>query len=198
MKGKSQIAKELFFGLILLLIFSESNAQVQDNIVSTYNNETEITGKASITLKDGFYIPAGKTVWIHTSGVSFKNCVPFTGTPSSNQNYISTKVFKVSGVLTDTDVNAGGRSVCDVNQTVQYFDGLGRPLQTVTTQGSPTYKDLVQPVAYDAFGREATKYLPYTSSGAMGSYRSDALNGATGYVTSAQKTFYNQTRFSTT
>lgn len=193
MKGKSQIAKELFFGLILLLIFSESNAQVQDNIVSTYNNETEITGKASITLKDGFYIPAGKTVWIHTSGVSFKNCVPFTGTPSSNQNYISTKVFKVSGVLTDTDVNAGGRSVCDVNQTVQYFDGLGRPLQTVTTQGSPTYKDLVQPVAYDAFGREATKYLPYTSSGAMGSYRSDALNGATGYVTSAQKTFYNQT-----
>ncbi len=55
----------------------------------------------------------------------------------------------------------------DVQQTTQYFDGLGRPLQTVVKQGSmstgqsPT--DLVSPLEYDALGREAVKYLPYAA-----------------------------------
>ena len=75
---------------------------------------------------------------------------------------------------------------CDVMQTIQYFDGLGRPLQTVQVKGNPNgLKDVIQPVAYDAYGREATKYLPYTTaSGNAGSYRADALAGA-------QQAFYN-------
>src|SRR5438552_1414782 len=39
----------------------------------------------------------------------------------------------------------------------QYFDGLGRPLQTVVKQSSlvtgSTANDLVSPAVYDAFGR---------------------------------------------
>ncbi|WP_222614510.1 DUF6443 domain-containing protein, partial [Chitinophaga cymbidii] len=49
----------------------------------------------------------------------------------------------------------------DVRQTTQYFDGLGRPLQTVSKGISPAGRDLVAPVIYDAFGREQFKYLPY-------------------------------------
>jgi RHS repeat-associated protein len=51
-----------------------------------------------------------------------------------------------------------------VNQTTQYFDGLGRPLQTVVKQMSPSGKDMVSPVVYDAFGREQLKYLPFVAN----------------------------------
>ncbi|WP_254505465.1 hypothetical protein, partial [Salmonella enterica] len=88
----------------------------------------------SVTLKDGFYIPAGKTVRIYVGGISFKNCIPvFAGIPSVNQNYISIKTFKTPNVFTEADANATF-SVCDVNQNIQYFDGLGRLLQIVSTQ----------------------------------------------------------------
>ncbi|HTF19514.1 MAG TPA: DUF6443 domain-containing protein [Chryseolinea sp.] len=50
----------------------------------------------------------------------------------------------------------------DVNRTIQYFDGLGRPLQSIAIQGSPTKKDIVTPIVYDEFGRETRKYLPFT------------------------------------
>src|SRR5882757_58834 len=44
------------------------------------------------------------------------------------------------------------RPLADVKQTTRYFDGLGRPLQTVVKQISPSGKDMVTPVVYDAFG----------------------------------------------
>ncbi|WP_317617686.1 DUF6443 domain-containing protein [Pedobacter cryoconitis] len=66
---------------------------------------------------------------------------------------------------------------------MQYFDGLGRPVQTVIVQRSPGFADVVQPVVYDAFGREATKYLPYATASTGGTYRTDAV--------SKQGTFYN-------
>lgn len=57
------------------------------------------------------------------------------------------------------------RNLRDVQQTTQYFDGLGRPLQTVVRKGSfPTGDtagvDLVSMSVYDSFGRESFKYLP--------------------------------------
>ena len=61
------------------------------------------------------------------------------------------------------------RSVRDVKQTTQYFDGLGRPLQKVVKQGAletgNAAVDLVSPIIYDAFGREQYKYLPFAANG---------------------------------
>lgn len=166
--------------ICLVSVFGKANAQQPNITLSTYSNQTEIKATSSVTLLDGFHIPAGKTVRIFT-GASFKECVPFVSTPSANQNYVSTKVFKIPGIQTDADVNQTGRSTCEVNQTVQYFDGLGRPLQTVTVQGSPTFKDVVQPVAYDAFGREQFKYLPYVDPGTgNGTYKANALSSGQG------------------
>jgi len=54
--------------------------------------------------------------------------------------------------------------IVGVNQTTQYFDGLGRPMQTVTKQVSPSGNDMVAPVVYDAFGREQYKYLPFVAN----------------------------------
>jgi len=55
----------------------------------------------------------------------------------------------------------------DFQLKTQYVDGLGRPLQVVSKQGSyPTgqsMKDLVSAFTYDDFGREIYKFLPAPS-----------------------------------
>ncbi|WP_245705376.1 DUF6443 domain-containing protein [Chitinophaga filiformis] len=88
--------------------------------------------------------------------------------------------------LTDTAaVISTARKVREVKQTTQYFDGLGRPIQTVSKGTSGSGKDLVAPVVYDAFGREQYKYLPYVQqSGNLsdGKFKTDPFN--------AQKAFY--------
>jgi hypothetical protein len=61
------------------------------------------------------------------------------------------------------------------SQTIQYVDGLGRPIQSVTTQGSPTKQDVIQPVVYDDFGREVRKYLPVTT-GSDGVFKSNLFD----------------------
>ncbi|MBT2623633.1 DUF6443 domain-containing protein [Chryseobacterium sp. ISL-6] len=48
----------------------------------------------------------------------------------------------------------------DIQETVQYFDGLGRPKQVVNIKASPTGKDVVTPIEYDGFGRQVKDYLP--------------------------------------
>ena len=66
------------------------------------------------------------------------------------------------GRITDT-VQFAAAAYMDVRETSHYFDGLGRPLQTVQRQLTPgsSPADMVAPVVYDAFGRETYKYLPY-------------------------------------
>ncbi|TKC05249.1 DUF6443 domain-containing protein [Pedobacter frigoris] len=175
---KKQFNKALRRGVYmtaaLLAVFGMGRVSAQHITLNTYSGQTEIKASGSVTLADGFYIPAGNTVRIFTGG-SFQDCTPLAWTPSMNQNYIRSRVFKVAGVNSTNIDNV--RSVCEVNQTVQYLDGLGRPLQTVTVQGSPTFRDVVQPVEYDAFGREVKKHLPYTAAlgSSNGSYKSTAL-----------------------
>jgi RHS repeat-associated protein len=186
-KMKNTLKTTLYhiFSILVLLTLNciQANAQQeQDREVSVYNNDTEITARGSVTLKPGFYIPSGKTVRIYTTGLSFEKCVAAINTlntVSANQNYILTKTFKKKGILTDGDTRQD-LSTCDVNQTVQYIDGLGRLLQTVTVQGSPGFRDMVTPIAYDAFGREAVKYEPYAAVSNGGAYRTDALTTGAG------------------
>ncbi|MBY0349079.1 MAG: hypothetical protein K2W79_12540 [Hydrotalea flava] len=67
------------------------------------------------------------------------------------------------------------KPLADVKQSTQYFDGLGRPLQTVVKQGSlqtgqsPT--DMVSPVHYDEFGREQYQFLSFSSSENTGNFK---------------------------
>lgn len=69
------------------------------------------------------------------------------------------------------------RPLGDVKQGTQFFDGLGRPIQTVVKQGALTTggiaTDLVMPVTYDAYGRETYQYLPFAANNTGGN---SALN----------------------
>jgi RHS repeat-associated protein len=86
---------------------------------------------------------------------------------SVNQNYIFTNEPQIP----DTNVSTLGSLTESQNfQTIQYFDGLGRIIQTVKKQFSPLGNDFIQPVEYDIYGREPLDYLPYKSSNTNGSY----------------------------
>jgi len=110
-------------------------------------------------------------------------------------NYIRTIDVKAEGRTSLTQVEDAGED--DATTSFQFFDGLGRPVQSVIVKGSVSKQDVVQPIAYDAFGREAIKYLPYTDSSSPGWYKEDALKDpeATGtpaekYITGKQYGFY--------
>jgi RHS repeat-associated protein len=99
-------------------------------------------------------------------------------------NYIRTAVFLKDGITSAQQTYLLGADEQAV--TYEFFDGLGRPSQIDSRQASPTSKDIIQTIEYDAYGREETKYLPYTNE--AGYYRSNAV--------SELATFYsNQTDF---
>lgn len=58
--------------------------------------------------------------------------------------------------------------------SVTYYDGLGRPKQTVAVGVTPSGKDLVSHIGYDEFGRQDKDWLPVPASGSKGSFRDDA------------------------
>ncbi|MCV9387439.1 RHS repeat-associated core domain-containing protein [Reichenbachiella ulvae] len=75
---------------------------------------------------------------------------------AQDENYVRSTQYRAT--------NAGSAVV-----TEQYFDGLGRPTQTVAKSQSPTNKDIVSVVTYDDYGRQEKTYLPYTRTSAVGS-----------------------------
>ncbi|HMM05027.1 DUF6443 domain-containing protein, partial [Dysgonomonas sp.] len=69
-----------------------------------------------------------------------------TYSQSADQNYVRTRTY----------TNETGTAYLD---QIQYFDGLGRPMQTVQRGITPDGKDLVSIQEYDAFGRESNTWL---------------------------------------
>jgi len=102
-------------------------------------------------------------------------------------NYV--RIWEPALPTSDTAyVASPSRPVTEVRQSTQYFDGLGRPLQTVAKGISVSGKDLVAPVVYDAFGREQFKYLPYVQQSGNandGKFKTDPFNGQKAFYQSA-------------
>ena len=69
----------------------------------------------------------------------------------SSQNYVLTRTF----------LNESGTKYID---NIQYFDGLGRPTQTVQKGVTPNRSNLVTLQEYDGFGRATKSWLPHVST----------------------------------
>ena len=109
--------------------------------------------------------------------------------PSQNMDFITTYTPRIAGLTTQTAVVAASNNKSNVETSIEYFDGMGRPEQIVQAQGSPAGNDLVQPLNYDQTGREVLKYLSYALSTSMtsnGSFKTDALQLGAGL-----NNFYN-------
>ena len=80
---------------------------------------------------------------------------------SSTENYIYSKTY-----LSDPSFPGTAKT----SETVQYFDGLGRPNQIIGIKASPTGRDMVTTIPYDQFGRQVDSWLPVpmpTTNGAV-------------------------------
>lgn len=108
--------------------------------------------------------------------------------PKHHSEYLNNYIRSWDVMAPVTDPNTvAGKPLREVKQTTSYFDGLGRPLQTVTKQGSlvtgSSAKDIIAPIQYDEFGRERRAYLPYASPQNNGVFRISSFD--------EQKVFYD-------
>jgi len=75
----------------------------------------------------------------------------------NTENYIQSKTY----------LDYNGTTPTKSSETVQYFDGLGRPKQIVSVKASPLGRDVVTHIEYDQFGRQVKDYLPVPQSGTL-------------------------------
>ncbi len=97
---------------------------------------------------------------------------------SGDKNYSIARTYKRA-------VTSPSGNVQDATQNVSYFDGLGRPLQTVAAHASPqvngsTPSDLVSHTEYDGFGRVWKTFLPAPAQG-NGGYQGGAASNSLNY-----------------
>jgi RHS repeat-associated protein len=139
---------------------------------------TAISGATSQNYQPGPLIATTYYYRKVTSGSSStsttNNAVVTVRSHDYSYNFIQERVILKPGVTTATAATALTSST-DVSQTTQFYDGMGRKIQTVEKQETPLLNDLVNYNVYDNFGREATKYLPYSSTENDGFYKTTAV-----------------------
>lgn len=115
-------------------------------------------------------VPASNQNLSHNDG-------PAYGMPYANNiplNYV--RVFQpLMPYTNESDVIYGGRTVEEVPRVTNYFDGLGRSLQTVAWAQSKSKKDIVAPVEYDDYGRQVYSYMSYAATTNDGNFKTTAF-----------------------
>jgi RHS repeat-associated protein len=178
-KQINQIIKTLVPVMLLLICCAGLKAQTNGPLtMSSANTTGNYSSNTSVTLAPGF-----TSTGPFNASIQLIDCIPLTTTPTLTQNYVVTNIPRIAGFTSETQLS--GQGTCALQQAIQYVDGLGRPIQTLQVMASPFGNDIIQPQTYDQFGREITKYLPYTPySGTPGSFRPNAIS-------SDQGAFYN-------
>jgi RHS repeat-associated protein len=145
---------------------------------------------------EGYYTGTGNIA------LSVSLAVQASPFPSENKNFV--KVW--DALAPETNPNTlMTRGVKDVRLTSQYYDGLGRPEQTVVKQGAfdiwgGPASDLVSINEYDQYGREAKKHLPYAASTSDGIYKTNALTDQQSFnqnwfSSQGESSFFSKTEF---
>ncbi len=91
----------------------------------------------------------------------------------SNRNYVYTRIAKKKSQNMD---------LLPYNQlieSVNYYDGLGRQIQSISINSSPQKKDVIQIFDYDDLGRVAKEYMAYPSEQSTGRYVTGSLEQQT-------------------
>ncbi|QIK55243.1 RHS repeat-associated core domain-containing protein [Dysgonomonas sp. HDW5B] len=168
--------------LLYIWVFCSSmGLQAQDII--TYNTAQPAGTKEAckgFSLKPGFSFKAATgssmALRINTAACSAQSS---STNISANQNYVVTLTplgqtksvtFSDKAITVDRSIEGD----VDVLTQIQYFDGLGRPVQTINLGATPSKKDMLHLQEYDAFGRESRTWLPLNSSVSTGEYRNPA------------------------
>jgi RHS repeat-associated protein len=129
-----------------------------------YPNTVRVKVKGTVTNN----IPNGSTASSTETTVTMPSYPG--GTDANNQNYIRSRTFAQPLITSYANANTV-TAIGDVAQITAYVDGLGRPIQSVIKAGTPAGADMISTTWYDAFGRVAQQYLPYTDGSSTGGFR---------------------------
>lgn len=117
-----------------------------------------------------------------------------------NRNYIRTNEVSYAGKTTFVDVDV--LPIGQKQQSTVFYDGLGRPEQSLSMGVTVNNKDLITPIVYDGLGREAQKYLSYESPNGDGKFRTSIITEQNNFYGNAttgkhpgEAPFYSQTQF---
>ena len=150
-----------------------------DAQIGTFFNVITVFVPGDYWVKETYLQP---TTFVLTSSNSPITTI-YPEAPTDMNTAVST-VMLHAGVKAEADLLAPYLGSHGLN-SLTYLDGLGRTAQQVQCQASPTGLDIIQPVAYDNFGRVPKSYLPYTN-GNTGNFHSAA-------TTTEQAAFYAAT-----
>jgi RHS repeat-associated protein len=118
------------------------------------------------------------------------SCPDIEGQTFSDDNFIYTSSPKKAVQA----ANYNTLTKDEMSQKVTYFDGLGRPVQTIVMGQGGNGEDIVTPIEYDVFGRQVKEYLPYSVSNGGNTYpRIDPI-----LALDADSTFYNTDKYEST
>ena len=173
-------------GIATMLATGTAQSNVQNSDI--YTGSAEITATAQVRLLPGFRAAEGCNVNVYIDPLTSYTPVVYNPTPggapgtvsaSGSMNYIRTTLLRQEQT---NEANIGSSQRIE---KVDYFDGLGRPVQNVAVQASPLKKDIIQALAYDGFGRDSIHYLPYMSGTTTGAYVSNPETGCANFYSSA-------------
>lgn len=106
--------------------------------------------------------------------------IPVGHTQDTSKNYVKSYTARqpIKGTL------SANTNKDQVQQTIAYVDGLGRPIQSIQRWGSPSGKDMVTHFTYDTYGRQLKQYLPFERNSTNATFSGNAID--------LQRNFYNQ------
>lgn len=110
---------------------------------------------------------------------------------TADDNYV--KVYKATVPLTGNISAVNDKN--KVVESVDYFDGLGRPVQSIARQATPQGNDMVTFMVYDAFGRKTKNYLPYATTSTTGNVRTSPIPDQLAFYQSLHGTVDGQNAF---
>ena len=120
------------------------------------------------------YVSNNNDQCVNENGNGSPNGCLINNNQYSNENYILTKAYQKP---TQTITNE------DIIENITYFDGLGRPKQSIAIGQSPLQQDIVNHISYDVIGRQAKEFLPYVTPTQNGKV-------ITGNVATATQAYY--------
>lgn len=175
------------------------NAQTTLNKDYTSNTTIEITDPYYISLLPGFEFKAttSSSKFIASISGSSSSTInnpivnPITPVFDDGENYIYTRTY-----LEPTTVSDNGKKQI---QNITFLDGLGRKIQDVGIQASPTGKDVVKIYEYDELGRNAIDWLAVPLSSKSGGIHANVQGEMKNYYSSnfSDNTPYSKSLFDT-
>jgi hypothetical protein len=166
-----------FLPILLFFISTTLIAQTSENIIKTDYTVTPEMGLQTLIATQSIIIKPSSTIQFGSSFVAKISSDAYTALNFSNENYIFTRNYN-KALKNSSEISSNK----DVDESIIYFDGLGRPMQEIAIKASPSYKDIITHIGYDNIGRNDKNYLPYTDiSEPTASYRNNAATNTNNY-----------------